>query len=433
MRFDIIRLLAVSALLVFSSAFDWKPKPSPQVKADLVAYARSVGETKFADAVEKTSSTAEWMRLAFKHGAELLKASEGGDFDDKKRMYGLRIIDYPLHVENLGKDVPQEDVQAYKDTVREYCASARDRVFAEVAAAKIPNGSLRFWRIYNMGYVIKGPKHTIAIDITHRPLFYDYDGRSLTEDKKVSVWHPEDWKRLAQLADMLFVTHPHGDHYCRGCVEAFVAADKPVVVPCDLEEYVIGQKPKKGPDGKYIIEKDNLTKAPCCVKLTKDNLEPVDVRGVKVRNFLGNQGKDIPCNVYLIDVDGVLVADNGDNYDLGKERMLGKCPPADVIIASTWNKVQEMVKSCAAAPGFDRTKSVLLPSHENELNHRVQQRESYWEMYTRKDRLGNREFPWPRVHPLGYGESFMFKKSASASRPPEPTPAKPKSDPTGKR
>ena len=61
--------------------------------------------------------------------------------------------------------------------------------------------------------------------------------------------------------------------------------------------------------------------------------------------------------------------------------------------------------------GFDRTKSVLLPSHENELGHSVDHRESYREMFTRKDRLGNREFPWPRVHPLGYGESFLFTKT----------------------
>ena len=130
-----------------------------------------------------------------------------------------------------------------------------------------------------------------------------------------------------------------------------------------------------------------------------------------MRNFLGNQGKDVPCNVYLIDIDGVLVAHNGDNSVMDKERMLSKCPPADVIIASTWNNVQGMVNCCAGAPGFDRTKSVLLPSHENELGHGVDHRESYHEMYTRKDRLGNREFPWPRVHPLGYGESFLFTKT----------------------
>ena len=413
-----LRLAALSALVAAASAFDWKPKPTAQLKADLVAYAREAGEGGFADAVEKTTSTAEWMRLAFKRGGELLKASEGGDFDDERRMHGLRIVDYPLHLDNYDqKRSTAEDKRVFIDVVREYCADARDRVFREVAAAKVPKGKLRLWRIYNMGYVMKGPKHTVAIDVTARPEFYLVEGKRYIPQTNKVVWCAADWKRLAELSDMLFVTHPHGDHYNRAGIAAFVAARKPVVVPCDIEEYKIPDgPPKKGPDGKYIIEKENLTTDPCCVKLDRDHLEPVDVGGVKVRNFLGNQGKDTPCNVYLLDIDGVLVADNGDNYDRGKERMLAKCPPADVIIASTWNKVQEMVKSCEAAPGFDRTKSVLLPSHENELGHRVQQRESYWEMYTRQDRLGNREFPWPRVHPLGYGESFTFDGRPAAPK-----------------
>lgn len=379
------RTVVLCAVVAFASGFDWKPKPVPQVKADLAAYARSVGETELADAVEKSTMTAEWIRLAFKRSAELLEASKGGDFNDKMRMHGLRIFEYPLHIDNYNKDTAPEDVRTYKEIVCEHYIAVRDRVLAEVAAAKIPKGELRLWLIYNMGYIIKGPNHTVAIDITANPLFYDFDGRARTPDRNNVVWHPKDWKRLVELVDVLFVTHPHLDHYCAAGVEAFIAAGKPVVSPCDL------------------------TKAGGCFKLAEDHLEPVDVGGVKVRNFLGNQGKTIPCNVYLIDIDGVLVADNGDNNDLSKERMLGKCPPADVIIASTWNKVKEMVKSCAAAPGFDRTQCVLLPSHENELGHRVQQRESYWEMYERKDRLGDRTFPWPRVHPLGHGESFTVR------------------------
>jgi hypothetical protein len=352
------------------------------------------------------------MRLALRRGSELLKASEGGDFNDKSREHGLRIIDYPLHLDNYDlKNSSPEDRQAFKEVVREYCAGARERVLAEVAAAKIPDGSLRLWRIYNMGYIIKGPTHTVAIDITARPKFYDVVEGRFMPDTNVVVWCEADWKRLANLADMIFVTHPHGDHYDRAGIAAFVEAKKPVVVPCDLVAYTANRSAKEGPDGKYVAEKKILTTAPCCVKLTEDHLEPVDVGGVKVRNFLGNQGKDVPCNVYLIDIDGVLVADNGDNSVLDKERMLSKCPPADVIIASTWNNVQGMVNCCAGAPGFDRTKSVLLPSHENELGHGVDHRESYHEMYTRKDRLGNREFPWPRVHPLGYGESFLFTKT----------------------
>lgn len=409
---NVLRIAALAAVVVFASAFDWKPKPTAELKADLVAYANSIGETELAEAVNGASGTAEWMRAAIKRGSELLKASEGGDFNDKSREHGLRIIDYPLHLDNYDQERSSvEDKKAFNEVVREYCAGARERVFAEVAAAKVPDGSLRLWRIYNMGYVIKGPKHTIAIDITARPEFYAVDGGRFVKDTNTVVWCKADWKRLAELADMIFVTHPHGDHYNRDGIEAFIAAKKPVVVPCDLVAYTANRPAKEGPDGKYVAEKKILTTAPCCVKLTEDHLEPVDVGGVKVRNFRGNQGENVPCNVYLIDIDGVLVAHNGDNSVMDKERMLSKCPPADVIIASTWNNVQGMVNCCAGAPGFDRTKSVLLPSHENELGHGVDHRESYHEMYTRKDRLGNREFPWPRVHPLGYGESFLFTKT----------------------
>ena len=123
-----LRVAALAAVAVFASAFAWKPKPTAELKADLVAYARGAGETKFADAVEKTTSTAEWMRLALKHGAELLKASEGGDFNDKKRERGLRIIDYPLHVDNYDpKRSTLEDKRTFIEVIREYCAGARDR------------------------------------------------------------------------------------------------------------------------------------------------------------------------------------------------------------------------------------------------------------------------------------------------------------------
>ena len=400
-----IRIAAICAVVVLSSAFDWKPKPTPQLKADLVEYARKVGETKFADRIEKTTSTAEWMRAAIKRGSELLKESEGADFNDKRREHGLRIIDYPLHVNNsFDKKATEEDKAAFKEVIGEYCRAARDRVFKEVAAAKVPNGSLRLWRIYNMGFIIKGPKHTIAIDITNRPLFYGMPGKPYMADTEHVVWNKEDCKRLAGLADMIFVTHPHGDHYFRDCIEAFIAAGKPVVLPCDLVEYV--SVPPKEKKGRWSMATNSFTTASCCVKLTKDNAEPVDVKGVKVRNFHGDQGKDIPCNVYLIEIDGMRVAHNGDNYDRSKEAKLAKCPPADVIIASTWNNIQSMVRNCSAAPGFDGKKAVLIPAHENELNHRVQQRESYWEMYTRKDRLGDRKFPWPRVLPMGYGENI---------------------------
>jgi L-ascorbate metabolism protein UlaG (beta-lactamase superfamily) len=270
-------------------------------------------------------------------------------------------------------------MRAYNETVYGYCAAARDRVFAEVGNAKIPEGQLHLWRIYNMGFIIKGPHHAVAIDITNLPMFRDKPDRKLAPNKDLMIWKTEDWQRLVALTDMFVLTHPHGDHYCREGLEAYRAAGKPVVLPCAPARLGI-------PVGEPAADR-------CCITLTQDNVEPIDVGGVKIWNFMGNQGKNVPCNVYLMEIDGVRVAHNGDNSPVATAAMLAKCPPADVIIASTWNRVQAMVGSCAAAPGFDRTKAVLIPSHENELTHVVSHRESYWEMYERKDRLGGRPFP----------------------------------------
>ena len=49
----IIALVTVAAVLP-AAAFDWKAKPIAELKADLVAYARKVGESNLADRVEKS-------------------------------------------------------------------------------------------------------------------------------------------------------------------------------------------------------------------------------------------------------------------------------------------------------------------------------------------------------------------------------------------
>ncbi len=390
------RTLAVTlcvTVVLPSVAFDWKAKPVAELKADLVSYARKVGENNLADRVEKSVGAAEWMDLAIGRGTELLKASEGCDSHDKRREHGLRIIDYPLHFDNYSTDASLEDIRAFNAVVYAYCASARDRVFAEVVNAKIPEGQLRLWRIYNMGFIIKGPRHTVAIDVTNLPLFRDKPDRRCAPNKDFIIWKPKDWRRLVELTDMFVLTHPHGDHYCGKGIAAYLAAGKPVVLPCGLDKL-------KMPDGVSGAGQN-------CIVQAHDNPEPIDINGVKLWNFMGHQGKKVPCNVYLMEIDGVRVAHNGDNSDIDKEKMLAKCPPADVIIASTWNRVRAMVGACAAAPGFDRSKAVLIPSHENEITHGVSNRESYWEMYERKDRLGGKSFPWPQVRPLGYGESIV--------------------------
>lgn len=51
---------------------------------------------------------------------------------------------------------------------------------------------------------------------------------------------------------------------------------------------------------------------------------------------------------------------------------------------------------------------LYMPVHQNELGHSVNQRESYHELFSRKDRLGNPDFAYPDIMVLECGENVLF-------------------------
>ncbi|MBP5233360.1 MAG: hypothetical protein J6333_08130 [Planctomycetes bacterium] len=70
-----------------------------------------------------------------------------------------------------------------------------------------------------------------------------------------------------------------------------------------------------------------------------------------------------------------------------------------------------MVHCCRSAPGAAEANQIVVPYHENELGHRVQQRESYWELFTKGDRLpGVKGIP---VYPIGCGERLDYPEKAA--------------------
>jgi len=367
---------SVAAALPVDPSDAWPSMPTKDVKAELVAYARQHGHAEFAAKIAAQKNKTDWIGATLDYGTKLLKACEGRDFRDAERRTALELIDYPLHVDNYSRlYATVAETNAWEAAVRDHLAAAKERVLAECAAAEVPEGSLRLWRIYNMAYLVKGPRHTVLIDLPKRPYI---DG----------LWTEKDFARFAEIADVFVLTHPHRDHYCPEILQAFLARKKSVVLPCDL---------KLNDANAHVLDTDHA--------------EPVEIGGVKFRNFLGNQGKGVPCNVYWMDIDGVRVADNGDNYVKEQERRLAACPPVDVIIAATWNGVTHFVGSCAAAPGFDRSHTVFLPSHENELGHSVAHREGYRRMYANPDRLGAPGFAWPQTIPLHWGESVTVGRN----------------------
>jgi len=358
------------ALPSVNPADAWPSVKTAQLKEELVGYARSHGHAHFAAKIAAETNTTDWIGETLAYGTRLLKSCEGRDFRDAERRTALEIIDYPFHVDNYDpRYTTAAETNAWALAIRDHLAAARERILREAREAKVPEGSLRLWHIYNMAYLVKGPRHAVLLDLSKRP----YIG---------GLWTDKDFAAFAELADVFVVTHPHRDHYCPEILQAFLARKKPVVLPCDLK--------LNDPNARV---------------LDQDHLEPLEIGGIKVRNFLGHQGKGVPCNVYWMEIDGVRLADNGDNYVKEQERRIATCPPVDVIISSTWNLVTNMVASCAAAPGFDCARAVFLPSHENELGHSVAHREGYRRMYANPYRLATPDFAWPRTIPLHWGES----------------------------
>ena len=119
--------LALLAATAFSpwmvGAFDWPEKPTAEVKADLIAYAKSVGRAEFAAAIESQQDATSWMKAALEFGTARLKECEGADFRDLNRQIALRIIDYPLHVNNADMTMPGEERMAWCEAVRDYLVS----------------------------------------------------------------------------------------------------------------------------------------------------------------------------------------------------------------------------------------------------------------------------------------------------------------------
>ena len=374
-------MVSVVILPWMASAFAWVPKTSAEERAGFVAAARAAGETDLADRIAALDDAA-WIDPAIRASESLLARTADLDVFDQKRRVAFQLLDYPLHVNNYAKDVDPEVRSAFERAVTDYVKRAIARVRDEVRVAEVEPGSLRVWHVYNMAYVLKGARHTVLVDFTP----YPYSETSAS-------WTDSDWDAFADLGDLLVITHPHRDHTSYPLMNRMLERGKTLVLPCAMtNRYDASQV--------YLPGKN-------IVVLDTDHAAPVDVCGVKFRSFHGFQG-NVPCNSYSIEIDGVTVADNGDNSDINKDACQMDCPPADIIIAATWNRPMFFVKSCMLARGFRRDRAVFLPSHDNELMHSVPHRESYREMYEADRRLAAPDFIWPQIKPLALGESLTW-------------------------
>lgn len=104
------------------------------------------------------------------------------------------------------------------DTVESYLIKAVTQIEKSIALGTKPQG-VTVWQMYNCGVIVQMAGKTIALDLL--PIIRDFDW----------VEPPGFTRRIANIVDMLLVTHRHKDHCDTPLVRACLSSGKPVLMP----------------------------------------------------------------------------------------------------------------------------------------------------------------------------------------------------------
>lgn len=376
-----IAWILLLALHLNCLAFDWKSQRNEDLRADMIRFAEQFAHTTqdgrlakdleaFVNLQNAEDDPCAWIAAtnAFvdkwlrKYPAEI---SDGGNCSYERRSL-LLLRDYPMHADNYRDDATQELKDAYENSILKMHREAEMEALKWLSK-KSRSSHLDVCKTYNMGFFLRSAGKVIGIDL-------QWEGNE------------EEMKEIASVIDILFVSHPHDDHYSIGLMQAVLAAGKPVVMSADI-------LPDYPSEWKVIVDKDNL--------------EGMSINGINFHSCLGDQGPDAPNNVFVIQIGNWRVAQNGDNAVAEAEEFLAD-HQVDVLITACWNGFKRTMDYIRSNP--QGTQCIYIPAHENEWMHTVDHREAYQELFERKDRFGDEGYDYfPSVIMDAAGDSYIFK------------------------
>jgi L-ascorbate metabolism protein UlaG (beta-lactamase superfamily) len=89
----------------------------------------------------------------------------------------------------------------------------------EIASTRLEEGQVTAWQMYNHGVIVKSGDVVIGLDVVPITRSFDWEEPAGFTDA------------LAELIDILLITHNHSDHYDQTLVRACLHRGKPVVMP----------------------------------------------------------------------------------------------------------------------------------------------------------------------------------------------------------
>ncbi|MCQ2143486.1 MAG: MBL fold metallo-hydrolase [Bacteroidales bacterium] len=386
----ILMVLLLASITTSSYCFEWQHQTNEELRSDMIAFAED-----FAKAEDGTRIGRILKRFVRKENRKALRAPYAWADDTRAlvaklericpplvqepflgtaipngnpltRRNIMRLIDFPLHLDNLYEEAPEGDVETFEKVSERYAADARKKALGWLSAPAPAPGVLSIIKVYNHGYILRTNSKTVVVDV---------------------VWSgdKEGAGAIASAADLVLLSHPHIDHYSDNVMEAYADCGTPVVLPSDVI-------PGRDWEGKIIVENDVLD-------------EPLNVSGVKIYSLRGAQNP-VPNNGYYIEVDGFKVFLPGENDDHAIEERFASFPAPDLMMFPSWNGITDIMEYVRKMDGYDPYTTVYVPGHENEfIYHGVNHRESYRELFSRSDRLGAHT-PYPSLLLLDIGESY---------------------------
>lgn len=297
--------------------------------------------------------------------SDALKLNPPALQENLTRKMALLMIDNVLH----------EEKAQFRPAVQFFYKERIENAIREITASKVNSGAL-IWKLYNHTFIIKTPSATIGFDIQR--------GIPGNEDFAFSK---ELIGKLINVVDILFISHYHNDHADDWVAGTFIAQNKPVVTPPGLWEQL--------PLYAAILHPDRSTDK------IHDIYLPLKQLNLKVVACPGHQGADILNNVYLVFTpEGMCFTHTGDQSNADDLKWIDKIGDSyhiDVLMINSWS----YFPGSRLAKGF--RPQLIIPGHENELNHSIDHREPYWLNYIR---LGDDPaYPWIQMAP---GEKYHY-------------------------
>lgn len=290
----------------------------------------------------------------------------------------LRLWDFPMHVCSSKNDddlitPPAEQADKYSDTVVAQVRLKRENLFDFLAMPRPVGNEVQLIKVYSSGFIIRTANSCVAFDICYNYGFADIN-------------------RIDELVDYLDVicfTHAHQDHFDYTLASKMLDAGKTVIIPSDL--VMASSSPKK------LVWKEGM-----------ENFVTV-APGVKALAKMSAQGTE-PCLVYYLDIDGWIVAHNGDNSVVDNLSFLSGKEQPDIIFLDFFGGLTDHMKRYMQMSSSRGSAPVYVTTHGNEYHHTVYRRIGYHYLYYAYSAFGNQSFAYPLYIGMDNGEMITLKK-----------------------